>query len=163
MGNVSSKKWWKKQALFNWHGFWFKPKPSHNISKKKRNHCLRNQRYKNMQLYHNIVKNWGRNTLLFLRASATITFFYGPRKKRRPLPLFFTPHKKIILLTLFLIWPLTTANYAENHTKKQRTTKDTVHKNVVRKPADSNHGYILVDGTRKTKYTVGQEKKAQAH
>ena len=110
-----------------------------------------------------IVKKQGEgNPSFFEGFSNHNLFFMGLEKSAGP-SLFFLPlPKKIILLTLFL-WLLTTANYAENHTKKQRTTKDTVHKNVVRKPADSNHGYILVDGTRKTKYTVGQEKKAQAH
>ena len=142
--------------------FWFKPKPSHNISKKKKPLFKESYDIKICN-YIIIVKKQGEGNPSFFEGFSNHTFFYGPRKKRRPLPLFFTTNKKIILLTLFLIWQPTTANYAENHTKKQRTTKDTAHKNAVRKPADSNHEYILVDGTRKTKCTAGQGKKAPAH
>lgn len=54
-----------------------------------KNHCLRNQRYKNMQLYHNIVKNWG-STLWGASATINTFFFYGPQK----LPHFFYHYQK---------------------------------------------------------------------
>jgi len=47
-----------------------------------------------MQLYHNIVKNWGRETLLFLRASATITLFFMGLEKSAGPSLFFYHYQK---------------------------------------------------------------------
>ena len=79
------------------HGFWFKPKPSHNISKKKKKPLFKEScNIKNMQLYHNLVKkNWG----VPLGASATITLIlYGPQKRS---PFFYTTKKNNTFNTIF--------------------------------------------------------------
>ena len=110
-----------------------------------------------MQLYHNIVKNWGSTIGGF--SNHKHFFFMGLKNS----PPFFTPHKKIILLTLFLIWPLTTANYAENHTRNNTETNDTAHLIAAKKPADSKTEYTSADGTPRTKPTAGLVKKAPAH
>ena len=70
--------------------FGLNPNQATIFPKKKRNHCLRNQRYKKYAtLYHNIVKKTGG---VPLGASATInTFFLWASKT---LPLFFYNYQK---------------------------------------------------------------------
>ena len=73
------------------------PNQANNISKKKKPLFKESYNIKNMQLYHNIVKTGG---VHFGGFSNHKHFFFMGLKKSPP---FFTPHKKIILLTLFLI------------------------------------------------------------
>ena len=113
-----------------------------------------------MQLYHNIVKKLGEEYPSFFEGFSNHNLiFYGPQK----LPLFLPLPKKIILLTLFLIWPLTTANYAENHTRNNTETKETAAPIAAKKPADSKTEYTSADGTPRTRPTAGPVKKAPAH
>ena len=88
----------KKQVLFyNWHGFWVKPKPSHNISKKK-DHCLRNT-YKtkicNIVILQHFITTKGVRGALGIQQPYPLP----PNDKMKKSNKHHTYQKKIIILT----------------------------------------------------------------